>query len=205
MHYSHSNDRIHRASPEREAEKFSPRRNLNRTGSRSFPPIIHDKEQFLSVGVRSEDFEFGGGDGGDRREATFTGGNGGERMKIGAYYEEMLKSNPTDALLLRNYAKFLHEVEKDAAKAEEYYGRAILANPGDGELLSLYGTLIWETQRDEERAKSYFDQAIHVAPDDCTVLGSYAHFMWEAEEEEEEEEVNGGVTEITATEMIAAF
>jgi len=37
------------------------------------------------------------------------------------------------------------------------------------------------------------------------VLGSYAHFMWEAEEEEEEEEVNGGATEITATEMIVAF
>lgn len=35
-----------------------------------------------------------------------------------------------------------------------------------------------------------------------TVLGSYAHFMWEAEEEEE---VNGGVTEETAMEMVAAF
>ncbi|KHN04870.1 hypothetical protein glysoja_024231 [Glycine soja] len=94
-------------------------------------------------------------------------------------------------------------VEKDTVRAEEFYGRAILANPGDGELLSLYGTLIWETQRDEDRAKSYFDQAIHAAPNDCTVLGSYAHFMWEAEEEEEE--VNGGATEITATEMIVAF
>ncbi|TKY70030.1 hypothetical protein E2542_SST06314 [Spatholobus suberectus] len=219
MHYSHSNARrdappngINGASSKRAADNFGLRWNLNRTGSRSFTP---DEEEFLSdaalrrpsrVGIRSEDVEFGGGDGGDRGSATVTGGNGGERMKIGAYYEEMLKSNPTDALLLRNYGKFLHEVEKDTARAEEYYGRAILANPDDGELFSLYGTLIWEAQRDEERAKSYFDQAIHAAPDDCTVLGSYAHFMWEAEEEgEEEEEVNGGVTEETVTEMIAAF
>ncbi|KAG4992208.1 hypothetical protein AAZX31_09G187800 [Glycine max] len=207
MHSSHSNPR--RFSSERDGENFGVRRDLNRTGSRSFPPIVPHEEEFLSdaaprkLGIRPEDLRFGGGDGGDNGGTSLTGGNGREWMKIGAYYEEMLRSNPTDALLLRNYGKFLHEVEKDTARAEEYYGRAILANPGDGELLSLYGTLIWETQRDEDRAKSYFDQAIHAAPNDCTVLGSYAHFMWEAEEEEEV--VNGGVTEITATEMIAAF
>lgn len=199
MQYSHSSNGIHRTSSD--ADKFS----LHPTGSRSLSPIIPDDEKFFSVGVRSEDLEFGGGDGRDLGGASFTGGNGGnggERMKIGAYYEELLKLNPSDALLLRNYAKYLHEVEKDTARAEEYYGRAILANPGDGELLSLYGTLIWETQRDDERAKSYLDQAIHAAPGDCTVLGSYAHFMWEAEKEEE---VNGGVTEETAMEMVAAF
>ncbi|MED6193163.1 hypothetical protein PIB30_016465 [Stylosanthes scabra] len=169
------------------SEGFGAIRDLNRRGARPFPAIVREEENE----------EFGGGSGyrgGDRGIATVTGGNGGDRVKIGAYYEKMLKSNPTDALLLRNYGKFLHEVEKDTARAEEYYGRAILANPGDGELLSLYGTLIWETQRDEERAKSYFDQAVYAAPDDCTVLGSYAHFMWEAEEEEEEEvEVNSCV------------
>ncbi|RZC28015.1 hypothetical protein D0Y65_000167 [Glycine soja] len=207
IHSSHSNNR--RSSSERDDENFGVRRDLNRTGSPSFSPIVPHEEDFLSdaaprkLGIRPEDLQFGEGDGGFHRGAPLTGGNGGERMKIGAYYEEMLRSNPTDALLLRNYGKFLHEVEKDTVRAEEFYGRAILANPGDGELLSLYGTLIWETQRDEDRAKSYFDQAIHAAPNDCTVLGSYAHFMWEAEEEEEE--VNGGATEITATEMIVAF
>ena len=46
-----------------------------------------------------------GGGGGDYRI-----GNGEERSKMGAYYLEMLESNPGDSLLLRNYAKFLHEV-----------------------------------------------------------------------------------------------
>ncbi|GFZ17139.1 tetratricopeptide repeat (TPR)-like superfamily protein [Actinidia rufa] len=94
-----------------------------------------------------------------------------DRSKIRAYYEEMLKSNPTNSLLLRNYGSFLHEVERDAVKAEEYYGRAILASPGDGEVLSLYGKLIWETQRDEDRANSYFEQAVRASPNDSYGVG----------------------------------
>ncbi|CAI8588195.1 unnamed protein product [Vicia faba] len=165
------------------SENFGFSNNLNRARSQCFP---------------LEEAGLGGG-GCDHGDVTVTsGGNGGERIKIGAYYEETLKSNPTDALLLRNYGKYLHEVEKNLVRAEEYYGRAILANPEDGELLSLYGKLIWETYGDEERAKSYFDQAIHAAPDDSTVLGSYAHFMWEAEEEEKEKEK-------VAAQLIAPF
>ncbi|KAK4728306.1 hypothetical protein R3W88_021294 [Solanum pinnatisectum] len=129
--------------------------------------------------------KFGGRDEFDAE--SLTGGNSDPR-KIGEYYKEMLNSDPMNALLLRNYGKYLHEVERDFVKAEECYGRAILASPGDGEVLSLYGKLVWETQRDKNRAKPYFDQAVHASPNDCTVLGSYAHFMWEAEAEDEEEE-----------------
>ncbi|GKB42101.1 tetratricopeptide-like helical domain containing protein [Tanacetum coccineum] len=110
--------------------------------------------------------------------------NDNEQKKIGAHYQKMLKSNPNDPLLLRNYGKFLHA--GDVVKAEECYGRAILASPGDGELLSFYGKLIWDTERDGERAQSYFDRAVSVSPDDCMVMGSYAQFMWEAEEEDDE-------------------
>ncbi|KAK3041566.1 hypothetical protein RJ639_000700 [Escallonia herrerae] len=148
----------------------------------------------------------GGGSGGDDYGiGGFSGGNA-DRGKIGAYYLEMLKSNPTNSLLLRNYAKFLHEVEMDTSKAEEYYGRAILASPGDGEVLSLYGKLIWETQRDEDRAKSYFDLAVYASPHDCAVLGSYAHFMWEAEDEEDEAEEETKRREVvSAASMVEAF
>ncbi|XAR54797.1 hypothetical protein NMG60_11030099 [Bertholletia excelsa] len=148
----------------------------------------------------------GGSGGGD--DSTFTGENA-DRSKIGEYYQEMLKTDPTNSLLLRNYGTFLHEVERDLVKAEEYYARSILASPGDGEVLSLYGKLIWETQGDEDRAKSYFDQAVRASPDDCMVLGSYAHFMWEADEEEDDdEEEHKIVTEnhlSPAAAMIEAF
>ncbi|KAF3449416.1 hypothetical protein FNV43_RR10144 [Rhamnella rubrinervis] len=135
---------------------------------------------------------------------SFGGGNSDKR-KMGEYYREMLKTNPSDSLLLRNYGKFLHEVEKDTVGAEEYYGRAILASPGDGELLSLYGKLIWETHRDEDRARSYFDRAVSASPDDCMVLGSYANFMWQAEEDEDEDEEINEKNDMSSTALVAAF
>jgi len=100
------------------------------------------------------------------------------------YYQKMLEANPGNPLLLRNYAKFLHEVQGNLAKAEEYYERAILASPGDGEVLTLYAKLMWELRRDAHHAGVYFDQAVQANPDDCFVLGSYAYFLWDSKEGE---------------------
>lgn len=107
------------------------------------------------------------------------------RSSTDMYYRSMLEANPGNPLLLTNYARFLHEVQHDMAKAEEYYERAILASSGDAEVLSLYAKFTWETQKDATRAESYFDRAVKAAPDDCYVLSSYAHFLWNSEEEEE--------------------
>ncbi|GLJ49026.1 hypothetical protein SUGI_1034220 [Cryptomeria japonica] len=79
------------------------------------------------------------------------------------YYEEILKANPGNPLLLRNYAKFLHEVKGDISKAEEFYESAIMAGPKDGEVLSLYAQLIWETLEDVDRTQAYFEQAVQAA------------------------------------------
>lgn len=155
----------------------------------------------LGNGIPLEEHGSPGGGFGNGRRCGGDGGAGGGRddqSEIGEYYQRMLMANPGDSLLLRNYGKYLHEVEKDAVRAEECYGRAILASPGDGELLSLYGKLIWETQRDGERAQSYFDQAVRAAPDDCSVLGSYAHFLWEADAEEDEEASDAAMVSISS-------
>jgi len=100
------------------------------------------------------------------------------------YFQKMLEANPGSSLLLRNYAKFLHEVQGNLAKAEEYYERAILASPDDGEVLALYAKLMWEVRKDASHAEAYYDQAVQSNPDDCFVLGSYAHFLWDLEEGE---------------------
>ncbi|XP_024935151.2 uncharacterized protein LOC107430603 [Ziziphus jujuba] len=165
------------------------------------------EEHGFSGGGFGEGGKSAGGDGGgdDYGFSSLSGGNS-DRSKIGDYYQKMLKKNPSDSLLLRNYGKFLQEVEKDTEGAEEYYSRAILANPGDGELLSLYGKLIWDTERDEDRAKSYFDQAVHASPDDCMVLGSYAHFMWEADEDDDDtEEINKKTEMSPSRALVPAF
>ncbi|XP_021765633.1 rho GTPase-activating protein gacK-like isoform X2 [Chenopodium quinoa] len=143
---------------------------LNRLGSVSFP-IIAEEELAGGFGIgigtgtgNGKGNNYGGkGKGGSNNNNNNNGNEKGS--SVGEYYQQMLKSNPGDSLLLRNYGKYLHEVEKNVEKAEECYGRAILASPGDGELLSLYGNLIWETSKDEDRAQLYYDQALLNSPD----------------------------------------
>ncbi|KAK7294089.1 hypothetical protein RJT34_16972 [Clitoria ternatea] len=129
-----------------------------------------------------------GSDGGHGRGWDSHEGSDHGRDRTDAYYQNMIEANPSDALLLGNYAKFLKEVRGDYSKAEEYLERAILANPDDGHILSLYAELIWQTEKDADRAEGYFDQAIRSAPDDCYVLAAYANFLWDAEEDEEDKD-----------------
>ncbi|GAB2269492.1 hypothetical protein Dimus_004409 [Dionaea muscipula] len=132
------------------------------------------------------------GNGGDR---SGCGTGGGGRFDNGSgghdateeYYQEMIRANPGNALLLGNYARFLKEVRGDLVKAEEYSGRSILANPDDGNVLSMYADIIWQTKRDADRAENYFDQAVKSAPNDCYVFASYAKFLWDTDEAEEED------------------
>lgn len=153
--------------------------------SRWSPAVVEEVEELgFSGGGAGNGRKSGGGNG---REGKGDANQEGDR-KIGNYYQDMLKADPANPLLLRNYGRFLHEVEGDLDRAEEYYGRAILESPNDGDLLSLYGRLVWESQRDCKRAEGYYKRAVEASPDDCYVMGSYAHFLWDAEDEEDGEE-----------------
>lgn len=79
--------------------------------------LDHERDYFPRSGIPVELGFSGDGIGKGRMSGGGRGGNdfgtsGGsaDRSKIGAYYQEMLKSDPTNPLLLRNYGKFLHEV-----------------------------------------------------------------------------------------------
>ncbi|GJM91571.1 hypothetical protein PR202_ga07954 [Eleusine coracana subsp. coracana] len=113
-------------------------------------------------------------------------GSGSGKCGMGEYYRRVLRVDPENALLLRNYGAYLHEVERDLAGAEACYARALLASPADADLLSRYGRVIWEARQEKDRAGGYFERAVQAAPDDCYVLGSYASFLWDAEDDDEE-------------------
>jgi len=87
-----------------------------------------------------------------------------EAAALDAQYKRMVDEQPGNALFLRNYAQFLHEVKGDARRAEEYYSRAMLADPGDGEIMSQYAKLVWEVHRDQERCLGYFHRSVQAAP-----------------------------------------
>lgn len=106
---------------------------LNGAGSRSFQSSLQslsERDEEYGVGslpkgarIRPEngiplELGFSGGGFGSGEKKSCGGdddngiGNREDRSKIGAYYLDMLKSNPEDSLLLRNYGKYLHEVLK---------------------------------------------------------------------------------------------
>lgn len=71
-----------------------------------------DELGFSGGGIGStKNKKFGGnGDGRDEIDADSLTGGKSDPRKIGAYYKEMLNSDPMNPLLLRNYGKYLHEV-----------------------------------------------------------------------------------------------
>lgn len=95
---------------------------LSGVGSISFTARIPEGEECVyggfgqrnywtesGVPVKEAGSPGGGGGNDDWSAGKFTGGNA-DRSKIGAYYQEMLKTDTMNSLLLRNYAKFLDEV-----------------------------------------------------------------------------------------------
>ena len=107
------------------------------------------------------------------------------------YYRRMIKENPHNPVLLRNYAQFLCQTKGDLLSAEEYYSRAIVADPTDGETISHYAMLIWQLHRDKSKASSYFKRAVEASPENSDALAAYARFLWETEEDEDEDETLG--------------
>ncbi|CAL5031082.1 unnamed protein product [Urochloa decumbens] len=125
-----------------------------------------------------------------------------EAAALDAQYKRMVDEQPGNALFLRNYAQFLHEVKGDARRAEEYYSRAMLADPADGEVMSQYAKLVWEVYRDQERCLGYFQKSVQAAPQNSHVLAAYASFMWE--QDEDDNDLGEGVGGAGAPEQRAA-
>ncbi|RZC94011.1 hypothetical protein C5167_016709 [Papaver somniferum] len=104
---------------------------------------------------------------------------------IQQYYENILKDNPYNPMILRNYAQYMYKIRGDHKKAEELYSRALLVEPNDGDILSEFARLRWEVYSEKEAASNYFARAVHASPQNSDVLAAYASFLWEAEEGEE--------------------
>lgn len=137
----------------------------------------------LAAGLRIGDNLVGGGSPVDYTAAVSDMDGNAEE-----YYMRMIKENPHNPELLRNYAQFLSQSKGDLQGAEEYYSRAILADPTDGETISHYAILTWQLHRDKHKASSYFKRAVQASPEDSDVLAAYARFLWQTAEEDEDKE-----------------
>lgn len=122
-----------------EMELSSGNKSMSKFGSLSFPAKILEEDvstptltfeencgsfgvgDWPSCGIPVEELEFSGGGmgkkwnfgggGGDEFNTGNFGGGSSDKSSMRSYYEQMIKSNPTNGLLLRNYGKFLQEVQ----------------------------------------------------------------------------------------------
>lgn len=84
--------------------------NFGVSGGKGEGVVVVEEEVEFSGGGVGDGSKSGIGRGGDWVSGSAGAGGGSERGAMGAYYREMIEANPGDALLLRNYGKFLHEV-----------------------------------------------------------------------------------------------
>lgn len=145
----------------------------------------------MNLGVDDGAIMIGAGNG-DGRDGKYSAKNdyGGDDYELEMHYKRVIEEDPGNALILRNYAQFLHQCRRNLPQAEEYYSRAILADPDDAEAISQYGKLIWELHGDFERASAYIERAANLDQNNCFVQAAYASFLWETGEEEDGEDDN---------------
>lgn len=92
---------IRRALSQSDVSRLDVSTKLSGGGSRFAPSRIPEEDV---NGIGNDRVNHGGiwpNNGGD---------NSDDKRKMGDYYRELVKSNPTDPLILRNYGKFLYEV-----------------------------------------------------------------------------------------------
>ncbi|XP_075500209.1 uncharacterized protein LOC142538795 [Primulina tabacum] len=107
-----------------------------------------------------------------------------EYLRTDLLYQMNLSYEPDNALLLCNYAQFLHLFAHDYDRAEECYKRALQIPPPDAECLSLYANFLWMVRRDIWGAEERFLQALSAEPENSYYASRYANFLWSTGGEE---------------------
>ena len=88
-------------------------------------------------------------------------------------FDEVLKINPNDALVLNNYAYYLSLRNENLSKAEQMSSQAVLLEPENGTYLDTYAWVLY-MRKDYSQALYYMKLAIQYSPDASGVL--YEHY-----------------------------
>lgn len=102
----------------------------------------------------------------------------GDHLRTELLYQTALAQDPDNALLLTNFAQFLHLVVQDYDRAEVYFKRAVGAGSADAEAHSKYATFLWTVKKDLWAAEESFLEAISADPENSRHAAAYAHFLW---------------------------
>ena len=92
-------------------------------------------------------------------------------------YEKALKIEPSNALVLNNYAYYLSLRNVNLDKAEEMAKKAVELDPGNGSNQDTYGWVLFKLDRYEE-AKGWVEKAMQTGEGSAVVLEHYGDILW---------------------------
>ncbi|WRX12533.1 hypothetical protein QQP08_005020 [Theobroma cacao] len=101
-----------------------------------------------------------------------------ELVKRNIVYQMCIAEEPTNPLLVVNYARFLYLVAHDHDRAEEWFKRAIQIEPPDAEALGQYADFLWKVRNDHWEAEERYLQAVAADPENPHYASKYADFLW---------------------------
>lgn len=101
-----------------------------------------------------------------------------EQFRTELQYQTGLAQEPSNPLLLANYAQFLYLVVRDHDRAEDYFKRATKVEPKDAEALNKYANFLWLARNDHWAAEETYLAALDIEPDNAFYAANYAHFLW---------------------------
>ncbi|KAL6203378.1 hypothetical protein ACLB2K_027078 [Fragaria x ananassa] len=101
-----------------------------------------------------------------------------EYFRTEMLYQSELSKEPSNSLLLSNYAQLLYQVAHDYDRAEEYFKRAVGVEPADAEAYNKYATFLWRVKNDLWAAEETYLEAINADPSNSYYAANYAHFLW---------------------------
>jgi tetratricopeptide (TPR) repeat protein len=109
----------------------------------------------------------------------------GNKEKAFQCYEEALRINPQNLLVLNNYSYYLSLAKRDLNKAERMSGITVKAEPMNPTYLDTYGWVLYE-QGSYTLAKSYIERAIEHSKEDLSaeVLEHYGDVLFRTGEKE---------------------
>ena len=100
-------------------------------------------------------------------------------------YEQSLKANPDNALVLNNYAYHLSLAVLQLEKASQMAQKAVVLSPGNSYYLDTYAWVLYK-QGNYTEALNYIEQAMKVTPDNsATVLEHYGDILFRLNRKEE--------------------
>ncbi|KAL3696989.1 hypothetical protein R1sor_011065 [Riccia sorocarpa] len=98
-------------------------------------------------------------------------------------YQHAVRDEPTNTMLLVNYAQFLFAIRRDHRGAEHYFSKALQLDKEDGDIWARWAIFLWLGRNNKSAADEAYQTALALDPYNPYHASSYAHFLWHTDDD----------------------